>query len=87
MVIYKQEAFEFWGSQLPKRVKMKVDVYPDMLFFVKDKSICCLKGEVYDVEISQHGAVSVIFGVDRLGLKPKEFEVVEWFRPGYEVSQ
>lgn len=75
VLLIKSPALDVWGGQLPKRVKMLRDVTSDLPF---PPFLCCHQGCIYEVELNPHGAVSARLGSNVLGLKPDEFEVVEW---------
>jgi hypothetical protein len=65
-----------WDGKVPKRVKMLMTVSSDIPIpcFLK-----VLSGEIYDVYTNSHGAIAVVFEDGKmLGVKPGEFEVVEW---------
>jgi len=81
---YKKEAFEFWGRQLPKVVRMRKTVRPDVPFLFGGPPMSCREGECYPVELNPYGAVYVRFDNGTLGLKPGEFDVVENFIPDSE---
>jgi len=83
-VKYKKEAFDFWGEQLPKVVKMRKTVRPDVPFLFSGPLLRCVVGECYEVELNPYGAVYVRFPNGTLGLKPGEFDVVENFIPDSE---
>lgn len=69
-----------WKGLVPKRVQMATTVRPDFpscLTWPDDSR--CDKGEEYDVYVNSHGAVAAVLPNGKnLGLKPYEFEVVEW---------
>ena len=69
-----------WRGMVPKRVKMATTVRPDFpacLTWPDDS--CCDNGEEYDVYVNSHGAISAVLPNGKnLGLKPYEFEVIEW---------
>lgn len=70
-------------KKVPKTVKMKTTVCPDYLALVGEKKyrgMAAVMGETYEVSVNQYGAVSVIIpGFEKhLGVKPDEFEVVEF---------
>lgn len=74
-----------WQNKVPKRVRMAKTVLPDFPFNLTwPESLCCNANSEYDVIVNSHGAITAILSEDkRLGLKPYEFEVVEWhgFQP------
>ena len=58
---------------------MLCTVRPDMEFLCRTKGIVAADGIVYECWVNQNGAVSAIVrGGERLGVKPDEFEVVDW---------
>lgn len=69
-----------WHGKVPKRVLMAKTVRPDFpanLTWPSDS--CCDEGQEYEVLVNSHGAVSArLENGKNLGLKPYEFEVVEW---------
>lgn len=71
-----------WNGRVPLRVRMLKTVRSDWVF---GQALVAREGEVYDVWVNRHGAVSVILeeGMERqvkkLGVKPDEFEVVDWY--------
>jgi len=67
-----------WHGKVPKRVKLAKDVTPDMPFLAKEGTFG-LDGEEFDCLVNSHGAVAIICdNGEKLGVKPYEFEVVEW---------
>lgn len=45
----------------------------------KKKGLLCIQGNEYYVWVNSYGAVSAILpNGEQLGLKPDEFEVIEW---------
>jgi hypothetical protein len=67
-----------WRGKVPKRVNIVITVHPDFSFLCAEHTVAH-GGEDYDVTVNSHGAVSAILpNGERLGLKPYEFEVVEW---------
>ncbi len=64
--------------RIPKRIKMLKTVVSD---FPLAPRLFAKKGAYHLVETNRHGAVSAIltdFDCQLLGLKPGEFEVIEW---------
>ena len=78
---FKKEAYDYWGDRFPKKVKMRRTIKPDMPILCKDPSIKCIRDEIYDVKMNPYGAVYVQFHGETLGLKPDEFDVIEYFDP------
>ncbi len=69
---------EHFKGRVPKRIKMLMTVSPDFPFCSSIKSMA-VKGSTYSAWTNSLGAVSAIIGEDKLGLKPDEFEVVDWY--------
>jgi len=72
-----------FGGKVPSKIKMRVDVVPDIPFHVSLleslKWQAASEGETYDCWVNSHGAVCVVFpDGEKIGVKPHEFEVVEW---------
>jgi hypothetical protein len=71
---------ERWQRKVPLKVKMNYTVVPDLPFLMPtaDGTIC-IGGNEYYVWVNSYGAVSAILpNGERLGLKPDEFEVIEF---------
>lgn len=69
-----------WNTRVPLKVRMKETVMPEMpmVFTPKDGTIC-IKDNQYYVWVNSYGAISAILeNSERLGLKPNEFEIIEW---------
>lgn len=58
---------------IPKRIKLNRTIHSDP----PHDSLIAAQNE-YDAEVNQWGAVSVIINGDYLGVKPDEFDVLEW---------
>lgn len=76
-LIFKSDAYPVaWENQVPRKVRLTEFVKSDLPFppfFSLDAGT-----EAY-VVVNSHGAVSAIMPDDQtLGLKPDEFEVLEW---------
>lgn len=70
---------EYWGGRTPKMVRMLITVRADFPFSVIHPGTIALSGYPYEVYVNPLGAVSAILpNGEKLGLKPDEFEVVEW---------
>jgi hypothetical protein len=71
-----------YKGKIPLKVKMLETVTSDLPFFImenNDPANICIKGNEYWVRVNCHGAVSAVFeDQSELGLKPSEFEVIEW---------
>lgn len=66
-----------FGGRTPKTIRMLQTVRPDMPF---SKCAPALAGQEYPAWTNSHGAVCAISpDGERLGVKPAEFEIVEWF--------
>lgn len=71
-----------WDGMVPKSVRMLKDVHSDIPLILPGGTFSCDAGRVYQVIANSHGAVSAWVGPendDFLGLKPDEFEIVEWW--------
>lgn len=68
-----------WGERVPKLVRVTRRVYSDVpKFYWKPPSVL-LRGSIVECWVNKHGAVSGrCTNGQLLGLKPDEFEVVEW---------
>ena len=66
-----------WRGRVPKRVRMAKTVTPD---FPGMGALVAIQDQEYDVWVNSHGAVAAIVDVrgKTLGLRPYEFEVIEW---------
>ena len=73
-------------GRVPVRIKMRMTVRPDDLCYlipgyVKAGTVLC-QNEVYEATTNSHGAVSGICANGFvLGVKPDEFDVVDWYEP------
>ena len=68
---------ERFKGKVPYKVKMLETVTSDLPAFIQP-ILWAYENEVYEVWVNTHGAVSAFLTEDMLGLKPNEFEVVEW---------
>lgn len=72
-----------FGSRTPKTIRMLRDVRPDALCAIADPATAkmrAVRGAEYPAYTNSHGAICAIFpDGEKLGVKPGEFEVVEWF--------
>ena len=67
-----------WHNQVPLKVKMNQRVASDFPAIFKP-SVECIKGEHYYCWVNSYGALSAILpDGEKLGLKPDEFEVIEF---------
>lgn len=75
-----------WRGRVPVRVRMAVEVGPDQpwghlvaLGLVEAPKFVAEEGQEYDAWVNKHGAVAVVLpDGTRLGVRPYEFEVIEW---------
>jgi len=74
---------ERYEGKVPYKVRMTKTVTSDLPFIVKPV-LWAYEGEVYDVWVNRNGAVSALLNEDMLGLKPNEFEVLEWHKESEE---
>jgi hypothetical protein len=66
-----------WGDRVPKTIRMLETVQSDIPFMSRSMAII---GEEYPAWTNSHGAVSAVLpGDEQLGVKPGEFEIVEWW--------
>ncbi len=69
---------EHWHGKVPYKVKMLKTVYPDIPFLCKEDTVCERQKEYY-AWVNSYGAVAAILeNGEKLGLKPSEFEIIEW---------
>lgn len=69
---------DVWGNKTPTRIKMLKDVRSDLPFMLGVSEVA-FKDKEYNVEANPYGAVSIVFeSGEKLGVKPDEFEVVEF---------
>lgn len=74
---------EHFDGRVPRRVRMLMTVRPDFPFLLpaERRDMVAERGATYEVQCNSHGAVTAILGdgeKELLGLKPAEFEIVEW---------
>ncbi len=69
-----------WRGKVPKRVKMAKTVESDVPLALRGgKILRAMKNDIYDVWVNSHGAIAVYLPCgEKLGLKPYEFEVIQW---------
>lgn len=70
-----------WEGKVPSVVCALKTVTPDIPGLCGG-NLVCHRGENYSTWVNSHGAVSAVLADGRLGLRPDEFEVVEFFDPG-----
>lgn len=64
-----------WNGNVPKKIRMLSSVKSDIPFV----QMRCAAQMEYAAYVNSHGALSAIINDDdMLGLKPGEFEVIEW---------
>lgn len=79
-----------WHGRVPKIVRVTKLVMPDFPFLLSlPKRVICLPGNEYPVYVNSHGAISAIIYLDdespeKLGLRPDEFEIIEWHGIGVQ---
>lgn len=75
-----------YNGKVPLKVKMNFDVKSDLPGLMGRAVITAYGGQEYFVWVNQLGAVSALLpGLEQLGLKPNEFEVVEYhYKPDPE---
>lgn len=67
-----------WRGKVPLKINMLKLVQPDIPELAK-KDTLCFNDQEYYVWVNSYGAVSAILpNGQQLGLKPDEFEVIEW---------
>lgn len=67
-----------WKSKVPLKVKMNKTVGPDMPFLFPSKEKC-IEGNEYYCTVNSYGALCAILpDGEKLGLKPGEFDVIEF---------
>lgn len=75
-----------WKQRVPKRVAMRHSVKADFPFLLKsglEEKMVAYSGQEYPCYVNSHGAVSLILPIgELLGVKPDEFEVIEWHEVG-----
>ncbi len=73
-----------YNLRVPLKVKMKETVMSELLFFLiasEEDVLAAIGGNEYYVSVNSLGAVSAIFDNGTcLGLKPDEFEVIEFHK-------
>lgn len=72
-----------WHGRVPKRIRMANTVTPDLpMLFPESRGMVAGSGREYEVWVNSHGAVAAILEDGRkLGLRPYEFEIIEWHEP------
>ena len=69
-----------WNGRTPKTIRMLQTVMPDAFCAMGERPMHATCGAEYPAWTNSHGAVCAVFpNGEHLGVKPGEFEVVEWF--------
>lgn len=71
-----------WNGRTPKAIRMLRDITPDAICAIADpmRNTRAEKGLEYQAWTNSYGAVCAVFpDGQKIGVKPHEFEVVEWF--------
>lgn len=82
---FNKTAYSFWGTKFPKKIRMNRTVGPDF-WFKKSPPPIAHKGDEYHAHLNQNGAVFVRIGDETLGLRFKEFDVIETYDPNDQLS-
>jgi hypothetical protein len=70
---------ERFGDRVPKTIRVLKTVTADFPISLARPDIVAPLGDMFPAWTNSHGAVSAILpSGERLGLYPREFEVVEW---------
>jgi hypothetical protein len=68
-----------FGDRVPKTIRMVQTVTSDLLFLLPNSENVAVKGALYPAWTNSYGAVAAVFpDGNTLGVKPGEFEVVDW---------
>jgi len=71
-----------FGNRVPVRVRLTKSVHTDVLpgvGFISSDPRFAVTGQTYPAWTNSYGAVAIVYPDGRkLGVKPDEFEVVEW---------
>jgi hypothetical protein len=68
-----------YRGRVPWKIKMACTVRPDLEWLCKTRGTVAVMDEVYECWVNMHGAVAAICrNGEKLGIKPAEFDVVEW---------
>jgi hypothetical protein len=73
-----------FGDRVPSKIKMRRTVTSDFPFFLKtdEGALVAYGGQTYDAWTNSYGAVAAVMPNGKnLGVKPDEFEVIEWTTP------
>lgn len=69
----------YFNGKVPLKVRMNTTVSSDMPFFIAKNYQKAIYSHEYYVSVNSHGAVAAIFeDGSQLGLKPGEFQVIEF---------
>lgn len=72
-----------YGNRVPSKIRMLKTVKTDFPLRLDPKMVkVAVEGSTWDAWTNSYGAVSAVMPEGKLGLKPSEFEVVEWHDPG-----
>lgn len=78
-----------FGDRVPKTIQLLRDVSTDVIpggGYITDRPLFADGGKTYPAWTNKYGAVAAVFPDGRnLGVKPDEFEVVEW-HDGFGVT-
>lgn len=67
-----------YGNRVPSKIRMSCSVYSDVSFMASAPKYA-QRGNIYDAWMNSYGAVAAVMeGGKTLGVKPGEFEVIEW---------
>jgi hypothetical protein len=73
-----------FGDRVPSKIKMRRTVTSDYPMFLRpgEAMLLAIGGEVYEAWTNSYGAVAAVMPNGKnLGVKPDEFEVIEWTTP------
>ena len=76
---FPEKGYPF-GNRVPAKIRMLKSVTSDFpMFFADREPLYAEHGSVYDAWTNSYGAVAAVLSNGKnLGLKPGEFEVIEW---------
>lgn len=69
---------ERFKGRVPKRIRMLKRVTSDIPF--SDPNLVAENGAIYTAWTNSHGAVAAWINGKRLGVRPNEFEVIDWVK-------
>lgn len=71
-----------FGERVPAKIRMVRTAVSDFAWMDRDAVPPAIISTIYDTWVNSYGAVAAVYPDGRkLGVKPDEFEVVEWFYP------